>query len=151
MQRHSILGFISFFALLSFLLSLDHLWLFLPSRPTMGATSLKHEPYNSLNSTAPGWGTLNTLFVWARQNRYRLLTTSWVEKQKLESVENIPAFLRRSDIGQFVTRDEHISPWCHRGGSKSRLVCSSMNYELLAYPKGLIKSIDVFEAIRCLG
>ena len=48
--------------------------------------------------------------------RYR---TSWtrVEKQKLESVENIPAFLRRSDIGQFVTCDELISPWCHRAAA----------------------------------
>ena len=51
-----------------------------------------------------------------------------VEKQKLESVENIPAFLRRSDIGQFVTCDELISPWCHRGGggSKSCLVHSRL-------------------------
>jgi hypothetical protein len=50
-----------------------------------------------------------------------------VEKQKLESVENIPAFLRWLDIGQFVTCDELISPWCHRGGgSKSCLVHSRL-------------------------
>ena len=40
-----------------------------------------------------------------------------VEKQKLESVENIPTFLRRSDIGQFVTCDELILPWRRGGGS----------------------------------
>jgi hypothetical protein len=50
-----------------------------------------------------------------------------VEKQKLESVENIPAFLRRSDIGQFVTCDELILPWPRRGGgSKSRLARSRL-------------------------
>ena len=55
---------------------------------------------------------------------------TYVEKQKLESVENVPAFLRRSNIGQFVTRDGIISPWRHSGGgSKSRLVRSGSRDE----------------------
>ena len=33
-----------------------------------------------------------------------------------KTVENIPTFLRRSDIGQFVTCDELILPWRRRGG-----------------------------------
>ena len=44
-----------------------------------------------------------------------------VEKQKLESVENIPTFLIRSDIGQFVTCDELILPWRRRGGGSNHV------------------------------
>jgi hypothetical protein len=44
-----------------------------------------------------------------------------VEKQKLESVENIPTFLRRSDIGQFMTCDELILPWRRRGGGSNHV------------------------------
>ena len=78
-------------------------------------------------------------------------TTSWthVEKQKLESVENIPAFLRRSDIGQFVTCDELILPWRRRAAAV--ITSGSFQVERWVDPKGLIKSIDVLEAIRCLG
>jgi hypothetical protein len=44
-----------------------------------------------------------------------------VENQKLESVENIPTFLRRSDIGQFVTCDELIFPWRRHGGGSNHV------------------------------
>ena len=42
-------------------------------------------------------------------------------KTKIGTVENIPTFLRRSDIGQFVTCDELILPWRRRGGGSSRV------------------------------
>ena len=59
------------------------------------------------------------------------------------------SFLRRSDIGQFVTGDELILPWRRRGGGS--IASSSFQVEKWPDPKGLIKSIDVLEAIRFLG
>ena len=87
----------------------------------------------------------------ARTERYATSQTH-VEKQKLESVENIPAFLRQSDIGQFGL-------WAHFTFHHDTTAAAAGNHVWfvpgweMAWPdpKGLIKSIDVIEAIRCLG
>jgi hypothetical protein len=44
-----------------------------------------------------------------------------LEKQKIGIRRKHTSFLRRSDIGQFVTCDELILPWQRRGGSSSRV------------------------------
>ena len=83
--------------------------------PTIKLVNLSTRGRTELPPNAHHILTPNVLYILPKQHGlYRALRdfSDPRRKQKLESVENIPAFLRRSDIGQFVTCDELISPWC---------------------------------------